>query len=83
MTEKEENNIPNEAPIEPREEDKSEVRDRSQKKRWYVVHTYSGHENKVKVNLEKRVEYMNMGEKIFRVEVPQKTITQVKGGKKT
>lgn len=53
------------------------------KKRWYVVHTYSGHENKVKVNLEKRIEYMNMTEKIFRVEVPQKTITQVKGGKKT
>lgn len=51
-------------------------------KRWYIVHTYSGHENKVKVNLEKRIEYMNMGEKIFRVEVPQKTITQVKAGKK-
>ena len=53
------------------------------KKRWYVVHTYSGHENKVKVNLEKRIEYMNMGDKIFRVEVPQKTITKVKDGKKT
>lgn len=52
-------------------------------KRWYIVHTYSGHENKVKVNLEKRIEYMNMGEKIFRVEVPQKTVTQVKGGKKS
>lgn len=51
-------------------------------KRWYIVHTYSGHENKVKVNLEKRIEYMNMGEKIFRVEVPQKTVTMVKGGKK-
>ncbi|MDR1167594.1 MAG: transcription termination/antitermination protein NusG [Heliobacteriaceae bacterium] len=51
-------------------------------KRWYIVHTYSGHENKVKVNLEKRIEYMNMSEKIFRVEVPQKTITQLKGGKK-
>lgn len=51
-------------------------------KRWYIVHTYSGHENKVKVNLEKRIEYMNMGEKIFRVEVPQKTVTQVKSGKK-
>lgn len=51
-------------------------------KRWYIVHTYSGHENKVKVNLEKRIEYMNMGEKIFRVEVPQKTVTQVKAGKK-
>ncbi len=52
-------------------------------KRWYIVHTVTGHENKVKVNLEKRIEYMNMSEKIFRVEVPQKTVTQVKaGGKK-
>ena len=51
-------------------------------KRWYIVHTYSGYENKVKVNLEKRIEYMNMGEKIFRIEVPQKTVTQIRGGKK-
>ncbi len=57
-------------------------KEKAPKKRWYVVHTYSGHENKVKVNLEKRVEYMNMGEKIFRVEVPQKTITKMKDGKK-
>ena len=55
---------------------------KNNQKRWYIVHTYSGHENKVKVNLEKRIEYMNMGEKIFRVEVPQKTVTQIKGGKK-
>ncbi len=52
-------------------------------KRWYIVNTYSGYENKVKVNLEKRIEYMNMSEKIFRVEVPQKTVTHVKAGKKT
>ena len=52
------------------------------KKRWYVVHVYSGHENKVKVNLEKRIEYMNMGEKIFRIEVPQKAVTKVRDGKK-
>lgn len=51
-------------------------------KRWYIVHTYSGYENKVKGNLEKRIEYMNMGDKIFRVEVPQKTVTQIKGGRK-
>ena len=51
-------------------------------KKWYILHTYSGYENKVKVNLEKRIEYMNMGDKIFRVEVPQKTITKVKDGKK-
>ena len=57
--------------------------EKAPQKRWYVVHTYSGYENKVKVNLEKRIEYMNMGEKIFRIEVPQKTITQVRSGKKT
>ena len=66
------------------EDKKEDIKtEKAPKKRWYVVHTYSGHENKVKVNLEKRIEYMNMSEKIFRVEVPQKTITQVKGGKKT
>ena len=57
--------------------------EKAPQKRWYVVHTYSGYENKVKVNLEKRIEYMNMGEKIFRIEVPQKTITQLRSGKKT
>ncbi len=63
----------------------SEVEEHESKKntkRWYIVHTYSGYENKVKVNLEKRIEYMNMADKIFRVEVPQKTVVQVKSGKK-
>ena len=87
MTEKENNQQENEVmeeKVQPEiQEEKSELKERTPKKRWYVVHTYSGHENKVKVNLEKRIEYMNMGEKIFRVEVPQKTITQVKGGKKS
>ncbi len=55
---------------------------RKNEKRWYIVHTYSGYENKVKSNLEKRIEYMNMSDKIFRVEVPQKTVTQIKNGKK-
>jgi len=65
-------------------EDKPELKDEKvPKKRWYIVHVYSGHENKVKINLEKRIEYMDMGDKIFRVEVPQKTVTHVKAGKKT
>jgi len=51
-------------------------------KRWYIVHTYSGHENKVKLNLERRIESMNMQDKIFRVEVPQKTVTKLKEGKR-
>ncbi len=59
-----------------------EKKAKKNQKRWYIVHTYSGYENKVKVNLEKRIEYMNMGDKIFRIEVPQKTVTQMRGGKK-
>ena len=49
---------------------------------WYVVHTYSGYENKVKANLEKRVESMNMGDKIFRVIVPTEDEVQIKDGKR-
>ena len=56
---------------------------RPPRRRWYIVHTYSGHENKVKVNLERRIESMNMGDKIFRVEVPQKSVTKIKDGKRT
>ncbi|MGY4691835.1 transcription termination/antitermination protein NusG [Salibacterium sp. K-3] len=48
---------------------------------WYVVHTYSGYENKVKTNLEKRVESMEMTDKIFRVLVPVEEETEVKNGK--
>ncbi|MCA1024369.1 transcription termination/antitermination protein NusG [Halobacillus litoralis] len=51
-------------------------------KRWYVVHTYSGYENKVKTNLEKRVESMGMEDKIFRVLVPEDEEAEIKNGKK-
>ena len=50
-------------------------------KNWYVVHTYSGYENKVKMNLEKRVETMGMSDKIFRVVVPEEEETVIKDGK--
>ena len=50
-------------------------------KDWYVIHTYSGYENKVKMNLEKRVESMNMEEKIFRVLVPMEDEIEFKNGK--
>ena len=45
-----------------------------EEKRWYAVHTYSGYENKVKTNLEKRIESMNMEEFIFRIMVPTEDI---------
>ena len=51
-------------------------------KNWYVVHTYSGYENKVKANLEKRVETMGMSDKIFRVYIPEQEETDFKDGKK-
>lgn len=50
-------------------------------KNWYVVHTYSGYENRVKANLEKRVESMEMLDKIFRVLVPVEEETETKNGK--
>ncbi|WP_407313889.1 transcription termination/antitermination protein NusG [Desulfosporosinus sp. SB140] len=50
-------------------------------KDWFVIHTYSGYENKVKMNLEKRVESMNMEEKIFRVLVPMEDEVEFKNGK--
>lgn len=51
-------------------------------KNWYVVHTYSGYENKVKANLEARVETMGMQDKIFRVVIPEEEETDIKDGKK-
>lgn len=51
-------------------------------KKWYVVHTYSGYENKVMTNLLKRVETMGMEDKIFRVIVPEEEETEIKDGKK-
>lgn len=51
-------------------------------KLWYVIHTYSGYENKVKANLEKRIESMNMEEKIFRILVPMEDEIEVKDGKR-
>lgn len=50
--------------------------------RWYVVHTYSGYENKVKANLEKRVESMQMEGQIFKVFVPMEEQIEVKEGKR-
>jgi len=51
-------------------------------RRWYVVHTYSGYENKVKANLEKRVASMNMENQIFQVLIPEEDEVEYKGGQK-
>ncbi|MBW6468194.1 MAG: transcription termination/antitermination protein NusG [Coriobacteriia bacterium] len=51
-------------------------------KRWYVIHTYSGYENKVKTNLEHRTASMGMGDKIFDVLIPKESVTDFKAGGK-
>ncbi|CAB1243520.1 RNA polymerase elongation pause factor [Ruminococcaceae bacterium BL-6] len=50
--------------------------------RWYVVHTYSGYENKVASNLEKTVENRQLQDLIQEVRVPTETVTEIKDGKK-
>ena len=50
--------------------------------KWYVVHTYSGHENKVKVNIEKMVENRNMQNLILEVVVPTEDVIEVKDGQR-
>ncbi|GMA47689.1 transcription antitermination protein [Tetragenococcus muriaticus PMC-11-5] len=50
-------------------------------KGWYVLHTYSGYENRVKINLETRRQSMQMENYIFRVVVPEETEKEVKNGK--
>ena len=49
---------------------------------WYVVHTYSGYENKVKANLESRIKTMQMEGKIFGVHIPMEDVMEIKSGKK-
>jgi transcriptional antiterminator NusG len=51
-------------------------------RQWYVVHCYSGYENKVRHNLEQRIETMNMKDKIFDVVVPTEEEMEVKDGKR-
>ncbi len=50
--------------------------------KWYVVHTYSGHENKVKTNIEKMVENRGMEDQLEEVSVPMEEVVEVKDGKR-
>ena len=49
-------------------------------KEWYVLHTYSGYENKVKENIEMRTESMNMQDHIFRIAVPEEEVVEKTDG---
>ena len=51
-------------------------------KKWYVLHTYSGSENKVKQNLLQRIEALGLENKVFKIEIPTETVTEIKEGGK-
>jgi len=48
--------------------------------KWYVVHTYSGYENKVKVDIQKTIENRNLQDQILEVSVPMQEVTELKNG---
>ena len=49
-------------------------------KKWYVLHTYSGYENKVKKNLESRIETMGLENSVFAIEIPTEMVTEIREG---
>ena len=49
-------------------------------KRWYVIHTYSGYENKVKADLEHRIETMGVSDSVVDIQIPTEEVTEVKDG---
>lgn len=71
-------------PVEPVVEavEPEETGARDPRLKWYVIHTYSGYEAKVKSNLERRIASMNMKDKIFQVLIPTEKEKEIKGGKR-
>ncbi len=51
-------------------------------KQWFVIHTYSGHEERVKKNLEQRIKFMDSGSEILRIVIPTEDEIEVRGGKR-
>jgi transcription termination/antitermination protein NusG len=77
--------VEDEAAEEPEEIDPAaEMRDalRRAPGEWYVVHSYAGYENKVKTNLETRIQTLDMEDYIFQVEVPTEEVTEIKNGQR-
>ena len=50
-------------------------------KKWYIIHTYSGYEKKVATDLEKRIETLNLTDRVFRILVPEEEVLEEKRGK--
>lgn len=64
------------------EEVKQEIRKDTNDRKWYVIHTYSGYENKVKANLERRVASLDAQDDVFQVIIPTEEEIEVREGKK-
>ncbi|NJK79639.1 MAG: transcription termination/antitermination protein NusG [Chloroflexaceae bacterium] len=64
------------------DQDEAAIQIPNEEKRWYVIHTYSGYENKVKQNLEHRIDSMEMHDQIFRVIVPTEEEIEIKNGQR-
>lgn len=64
------------------ESNKPEEGKASEQSKWYVVHTYSGYENKVKANIEKIIENRGMQDQIHEVSVPVQEVIEIKNGQK-
>ncbi|WP_099025281.1 transcription termination/antitermination protein NusG [Mycolicibacterium palauense] len=76
---------PAETPAEPEDEDPAVALKRELRGKpgdWYVIHSYAGYENKVKANLETRVQNLDVGDYIFQVEVPTEEVTEIKNGQR-
>lgn len=65
-----------------KKEEVKEKKPTQEKGYWYIVHTYSGHENKVTKALEQRIEAMNLNHKVFELVIPTRNIVQIRSGKK-
>jgi len=55
---------------------------RNDGKFWYIIHTYSGYEERVKRNLEQRIKFMNAGEKVFEVVIPTEDEVEIRSGQR-
>lgn len=51
-------------------------------KNWYVIHTYSGYEERVKKNLEQRIKFMDSGEEVFEIVIPTEEEVEIRGGQR-
>src|SRR5579864_8768873 len=69
-------------PLEAEEAVEEAEEDTGEDRRWFVIHTYSGYENKVKTNLEHRVESMGVQDKIFQVVIPTEEEIEIKDGQR-